>query len=83
MGNKPSRIIKIEERALQNSGRKYNLVLGRRVVGVDRRRGHAPPGPVNLEIQFFHVVDETVVAGPEVVAEVVAADDGKVLILFF
>ena len=59
------------------------MVLGGRVVGVDRGRGHAPSGPVDRQVELPHVVDEAVVAGPEVVAEVVDADDGQVLILFF
>ena len=78
----PSRIVEIEEWALKYSRGKNNLVLCGCVVGVHSGRGHAPPGPINRQIQFSHVVDEAVVTWPKVVAEVVVGHDAQVLIFF-
>lgn len=73
--NKPLWVVEIEEWALEDSGRKYDLILRGRVVRVHRGRSHAPPGSIDGLVKLLHVVDEAVHAGLHVVAEVVVGID--------
>ena len=63
--------LQIEERRLQNAGRKNNLVQGRAEVGVDRLRGHVPFGPIHGLADPRQIPSGFKGIGPEHVAQVI------------
>lgn len=77
-----ARVLETEEGHLQDPGRKHDLVLGGRVIGVDLRRRHAPPRPVDQLIQLAHVLLEGEAVEANAVVKVLVFDDRQLLVLF-
>ena len=73
--------LQTEEGHLQDAGRKDDLVLGRRVVRVDLRRGHAPLGAVHRLEQLVEVLLEGELVEPDAVVEVVVVDHSQLAVL--
>jgi len=63
-------VVDVEEGRLQDARGKDDLVLGGRVVGVHRLRGHAPIGLVHRLVEAFQVALQIVDGHLDVVLEV-------------
>src|SRR6478735_9154189 len=62
---------KVKEGELQNAGRENNLVIGRVVIGIYGRRGHAPAGLIyRLTISADHIIVHPL-AYPACIAQVI------------
>ena len=74
------RVGRVEKGLLEDSGREDDLVLIGRVVGVYRRRCHAPEGFVDGLVEFDEVLTEGELIGADVVHKVLVPLDVQVAV---